>query len=406
MVVAVVAPGQGAQKPGFLTPWLELPNTRAQLSWWSQLAGVDLLRLGTTADAVEIKDTAKTQPLLVAAGMLAAGQLPMDDGGVVAGHSVGEIVAAQLSGVLSAEAAIGLAARRGAEMASACALAPTGMSALLGGDPETVAEHVAAAGLASANRNSAGQVVVAGPVEGLGRVAEHPPPRTRVIPLEVAGAFHTSAMQPAQDALEQLVGGITVDDPHKIMISTADGTAVHTGHGTLTRLVAQLTKTVRWDLCQACLADLGVTAIIELPPAGTLVGLAKRELKGIELLAVNTPDDLTAARTLIARYGEADSEPSQQFQPAVAPASGTFEPAAIGEGEPVGRTTTLGVVRTRQGEAPTTAPGIGVLAEWLADAGDPVVVGQPLARVQAQSDFGTHIAPRTGALTTAAWTPS
>ncbi|MGH3545883.1 MAG: ACP S-malonyltransferase, partial [Mycobacteriales bacterium] len=199
MVVAVVAPGQGAQKPSFLAPWLELPDTRAQLSWWSQLTGLDLLRLGTTADAAEIKDTAKTQPLLVAAGLLAARQLPMDNVSVVAGHSVGEITAAELAGVLSAEAAIALAARRGAEMAAACAAAPTGMSAVLGGDPNTVTQAITAAGLVAANRNSAGQVVAAGPLAGLATLAANPPPRSRVIALEVAGAFHTTAMQPAQD---------------------------------------------------------------------------------------------------------------------------------------------------------------------------------------------------------------
>ncbi len=387
MVVAVVAPGQGAQKPGFLTPWLELPDAKAQLSWWSQLAGMDLLRIGTTADATEIKDTAKTQPLLVAAGVLTARQLPMDGVSVVAGHSVGEITAAELAGVLSAEAAIALAVRRGAEMAAACAAESTGMSAVLGGDPETVIESIAAVGLVAANRNSAGQVVAAGSLAALTELARHPPPRTRVIPLEVAGAFHTPAMQSAQDALELFTTGITVNDPHKIMVSNADGAAVHTGRGTLSRLVAQLTKPVRWDLCQACLADLGVTAIIELPPAGTLVGLARRELKGIELLAVNTPDDLVAARALIARHGEPSSEPSQQFQVAVAPVAGIFEPTAIAEGDPISRTNALGVVRTRQGETPVTAPGVGVLAEWLADAGDPVTVGQPLARVQAQSDL-------------------
>ncbi len=404
MVVAVVAPGQGAQKPGFLNSWLELPDTKAQLSWWSQLSGVDLLRLGTTADAQEIKDTAITQPLLVAAGLLAARQLPMEGVSVVAGHSVGEITAAELAGVLSAEAAIAFATRRGAEMAAACAAEPTGMSAVLGGDPETVIESIAAAGLVAANRNSVGQVVAAGPLTRLAALARQPPPRTRVVPLEVAGAFHTAAMQPAQDALELIAAGITVADPYKIMVSNADGTAVHTGRGTLERLVAQLTKPVRWDLCQACLADLGVTAIIELPPAGTLIGLARRELKGgelrgIELLAVNSPGDLAAARELIAVHGEPSSEPSQRFQLAVAPASGTFEPAAIGEGDPISRTTALGVIRTRQGEASVTAPGVGVLAEWLADAGDPVVAGQPLARVQAQLDFDTDLeSPAIGGL--------
>jgi [acyl-carrier-protein] S-malonyltransferase len=396
-----VAPGQGAQKPGFLAPWLELPDAKAKLAWWSQLAGIDLVRLGTEAAADEIKDTAKTQPLLVAAGLLAAGELPMDDVSVVAGHSIGELVAAQLAGVLSAEAAVGLAARRGAEMAAACAPTPTGMSALLGGDSEVVAQHIADAGLVAANHNSAGQVVAAGPLEGLAKLAENPPPRTRIIPLSVAGAFHTETMRPAQDSLEQIVAGITVGEPHKIMISNADGAAVHTGAGTLARLVAQLTLPVRWDLCQACLKDLGVTAIIELPPAGTLVGLARREFKGVELLAVNSPDDLVAARALIAHHGGSSSEPSQRFQLAVAGTAGIFEPAEIAEGDAVSKTTVIGVVRTRQGEVPVNAPGVGVLVEWLADPQDPVAAGQPLARLHTEADYLDSLAD-SSALRTAA----
>lgn len=388
MVVAVVAPGQGAQKPGFLTPWLELPGAQARLAWWSGFAGVDLVRLGTTADADEIKDTAKTQPLMVAAALLAAEHIGLDEVSVVAGHSVGELAAAAMAGVLSPENAVTLAAHRGKHMAAACSHADTGMAAVLGGDATEVAQAIADAGLDIANYNSAGQVVAAGPKENIAKLSENPPTKARVIPLQVAGAFHTGHMATAQTALEELAAGIATRNPEKIMISNADGTAVESGEATLRRLVAQVTKPVRWDLCQSCLKDLGVTAIIELPPAGTLVGLAKRELPDIERLAVNTPEDLAAARALIAQHGSAPTgEPSVRFNLAVAATAGTFEPADIEVGAFVKPQTSLGIVKTRQGETPVTARGAGILTEWLAHAGDPVAAGAPLARLQSDPEF-------------------
>ena len=313
-MLAVLAPGQGSQKPGFLTPWLELPGAAARLRWWSILANTDLVHLGTGAGAEEIKDTAKTQPLLVAAALLTAEHLPMHDVGVVAGHSVGELGAAVLAGVISGEAAVTLGGVRGREMAAACALEPTGMSAVLGGDPDEVAAAIEAAGLYCANRNGAGQIVAAGAVDLLKKFAEAPPARTKVVTLPVAGAFHTPYMAPAQEALAELAGGIPTADPHKILLSNRDGTAVSSGTDLVARLVRQVTSAVRWDLCMATLADLGVTAIIELAPAGTLAGLAKRALTGIEIIAVKTPADLPAARDLVARHGMAPSnEPTPQL---------------------------------------------------------------------------------------------
>ncbi|GIF20955.1 [acyl-carrier-protein] S-malonyltransferase [Actinoplanes tereljensis] len=304
-MLAVLSPGQGSQKPGFLTPWLALPGAEARLREWSALADVDLLHLGTEADADEIKDTARTQPLLVAATLLAAEQLPLTGVDVVAGHSVGELGATALAGVLSADTAITLAGVRGREMAAACALEPTGMSAVLGGDPAEVLAAIESHGLYPANRNSAGQIVAAGSLEGLAKLAAEPPAKARIIALQVAGAFHTPFMAPAETALGVVAAEVTAHDPARVLLSDLDGTSVTSGREMVGRLVRQVTAPVRWDLCMRTLKDLGVTGVIELPPAGTLAGLVKRELKGEgapEIVTLNTPDDLPAALDLIARH--------------------------------------------------------------------------------------------------------
>ncbi|MEU4378317.1 acyltransferase domain-containing protein [Micromonospora echinofusca] len=385
-MLAVLSPGQGSQKPGFLTPWLDLTGAEARLRWWSALAGVDLLHLGTTADADEIRDTARTQPLLVAAALLAAEHLPMYDVTLTVGHSVGELGAAALAGVLPAEAAITLAGVRGREMAAACALEPTGMAAVLGGDPDEVLASIAAHGLHPANRNGAGQFVAAGAVEGLDKLAAEPPTKARVIRLKVAGAFHTPYMAPAETALAAVAAGITPTDPARILLSNLDGAAVNHGRDMVQRLVRQVTAPVRWDLCMRTLADLGVTGVIELPPAGTLAGLVKRELKGAgapEVVTLNTPDDLPAARDLIARHGMAPShEPTMHFRVVVAPAAGTFEPARdLAEGDTLRAGQVVGHVATRQGPVEVTAHDDGVLTEWLTHHDDPVAPGQPLVRI-------------------------
>jgi [acyl-carrier-protein] S-malonyltransferase len=382
-VLAVLTPGQGSQKPGFLNPWLELPGATTRMRWWSTLAGTDLVHLGTVADANEIKDTAKTQPLLVAAALLAAEHLPLYDVSLVAGHSVGELSAAALAGAISPEAAVTLAGLRGREMAAACALEATGMAAVLGGDPDVVLPAVAAAGLYPANYNGAGQIVVAGAVDVLEKFAAEPPPGARVKVLQVAGAFHTPYMAPAEAVLAAVAGGVPAADPTRILLSNRDGTAVSGGPELVTRLVQQITLPVRWDLCMATMKDLGVTALIELPPAGTLAGLAKRELKGIEILTLNTPDQLPAAWDLIARHGAAPgTEPTPQFRVVVAGAAGTFEPAAdLTEGTDVQGGQVIGQVSTKQGAVDVAAHDSGVLAEWLAHHNDPVSAGQPLARI-------------------------
>ena len=382
-MLALLSPGQGSQKPGFLTPWLSVPTAEARLRWWSALAGVDLLHLGTVAGADEIRDTAKTQPLLTAAALLAAEQLPRYDVQVVAGHSVGELGAAAIAGALTAETAVALTAVRGREMAAACALEPTTMAAVLGGDEQAVLESIEAHGLHPANRNGAGQIVVAGAVDRLEKFAAEPPARARVIKLQVAGAFHTPYMAPAEKSLGATAAGIVPTDPAKILLSNLDGSAVGTGRELLRRLVRQVTAPVRWDLCMRTLADLGVTAVIELPPAGTLAGLIKRELKGVEIVTLNTPDDLAAARDLIARHGVAVSvEPAPQFRVVVANAAGTFQPATdLAEGDEVTDGQPIGQITTRQGPVEVAAHGSGVLTEWLAHHDDPVAPGQPLARI-------------------------
>ncbi len=388
-MLAVLSPGQGSQKPGFLTPWLDLPNAEARLRWWSALAGVDLVHLGTTANAEEIKDTARTQPLLVAAALLAAERLPLHDVTLTAGHSVGELGASVLAGVLSAETAIALAGVRGREMAAACALEPTGMAAVLGGDPTEVLAALEVNGLHPANRNGGGQIVAAGATDRLENLAGDRPSAARIIKLQVAGAFHTPYMAPAEQALANIAAGITPADPARILLSNLDGAAVDHGREMLQRLVRQVTAPVRWDLCMHTLADLGVTGVIELPPAGTLAALLKRELKssGVpEIVTLNTPDDLPAARDLIARHGMTPShEPTMQFRVVVANSAGTFESAGLfTEGDRVRAGQVIGHIATRQGAVEVTAHSDGVLTEWLAHHNDPVAPGQPLARIGGQ----------------------
>jgi [acyl-carrier-protein] S-malonyltransferase len=390
-VIAVFAPGQGAQSPGMLAPWLELPGVPEQVAEFSEVAGLDLARLGKTAGAEEIKDTAVTQPLLVALGVIAAGRLGLEDGAerVVAGHSVGELTAAAASGALSPAEAVGLAARRGAEMAAACALTPTGMSAVLGGEPDAVVAGIEAAGLTAANRNGSGQIVAAGALDALEKLAAEPPAGTRVRPLAVAGAFHTHYMAPAAEALAEYATTLQVADPRPILLSNADGAAVITGADLIARLVRQVTLPVRWDLCLRTCADLGVTGAVELAPGGVLAGIAKRELPGVELVAIKTPDDLDRARALVAsrpQHGQGEHTP--EFRVVVTPAKGVFTRAeALEEGEPVARGARLGTVRTNREEHAIVAGEAGVLAEWLRNDGDIVAAGLPVVRLANGTDY-------------------
>ncbi|WP_435214260.1 ACP S-malonyltransferase [Streptomyces sp. bgisy034] len=302
-MLVLVAPGQGAQTPGFLTPWLELPGAADRLGAWSDAIGLDLAHYGTQADADAIRDTAVAQPLLVAAGILSAAALGDTPPGAVAGHSVGEITAAAYAGVLDDTAALTLVRGRGLAMAEAAAITETGMSALLGGDPEVSVAHLEKLGLTPANMNGAGQIVAAGTMEQLAALNEDKPEGVRkVVPLKVAGAFHTHHMGPAVDKLAEAAKELVPGDPRVTYVSNKDGHAVATGAEVLERLVGQVANPVRWDLCMETFKELGVTALIEACPGGTLTGLAKRALPGVKTLALKTPDDLDAARELIAEH--------------------------------------------------------------------------------------------------------
>ena len=294
------SPGQGAQTPGFLSPWLDIPGIADQLGAWSELAGRDLIRLGTTGSAEEITDTAVAQPLLVAAALAVAGLLGEPD--AAAGHSVGELAAGAIAGVLSPGDAVRLTRVRGEAMAAATAAEPTGMTAVLGGDEATVLAAIAAAGLTPANINGAGQIVAGGTLAELEAFAANPPAGARLRPLRVAGAFHTRHMAPAVEALARAAASTVVKDPAATLLSNADGAVVTSGADWVDRIVAQVAAPVRWDLCMKTMSGIGVTALIELVPGGTLTGMARRALPGVELLALKTPDQLAAARELIAAH--------------------------------------------------------------------------------------------------------
>jgi [acyl-carrier-protein] S-malonyltransferase len=389
-VLAIVAPGQGAQVPGFLAPWLEVGAVASRLGWLSACAGLDLAYYGTEADAETIRDTAIAQPLIVAAGLIPLLELfphPTDAFGKVgvgAGHSVGELTAAAAAHVISAEQAMVLVAERGRAMAKAAAVTPTGMTAVLGGDRDTVVTKLTEHGLVAANENGAGQIVAGGTLEQLAALAADPPEGARLRPLEVAGAFHTEHMAPALAALAALASSVSTHDPRTRLLSNRDGAVVHDGRQVLRRIVEQVASPVRWDLCMRTMADLGVTGILELPPAGTLVGLAKRAIPGVETVALKTPDDLDAARDLVARHGSSNPvSDTPTWRLLVAPAKGTFRRGI--EVDLLTPGATVGVVVTLRDEHTVTAPHGGHVVEWLVEDGDPVAPGQPLLRLHPEA---------------------
>jgi [acyl-carrier-protein] S-malonyltransferase len=388
-VLAVVAPGQGSQVPGFLTPWLELANFEDRMKWLGTVAGIDLIAHGTTSDEDTIRDTAVAQPLIVSAGMVSLLSLFPHPGeayakvGIGAGHSVGEITAAAAANVISAEQAMVLVRERGNAMASASAVTPTGMSAVLGGDRDEVIAKLAQHGLTAANENGAGQIVAAGTLEQLAALEADPPAGARVRPLSVAGAFHTKHMAPAVGILAQHAKAISTHDARSRILSNADGTVVQDGREVLKRLVTQVSNPVRWDLCMQTMLDLGVTGLIELPPAGTLVGLAKRAMPGVECVSLKTPDDMPAALDLIARHGtETAVTDSPTWRLVVAPFKGIIEfnvseePGTVLDGK-----TKVATIRTLRDEYEVEAPHGGTIVEWLVTDGDPVNPGQPLLRL-------------------------
>ena len=301
-MLAIIAPGQGSQTPGMFNSWIQDPTLKDLVISWSDSIGLDLLHLGTVADAEEIKDTANAQPLIVAASLLGAHALGIRNYAVTSGHSVGEIAAAALSGAITHGDALTLVRSRGVEMAKAAVASPSGMSAVLGGDRTEVLAAIRALDLVAANDNGAGQIVAAGQLQALATLGENPPAGARVRALAVAGAFHTQFMQPAVEPLRVLASTMSTQPVLIQVISNKDGQVVTDGSEVLTRIVNQIANPVRWDLCMETLKSLGVTGVIELPPAGTLVGLLKRAASEIETFALKSADDLDAAREFAERH--------------------------------------------------------------------------------------------------------
>ena len=301
-MLAIIAPGQGSQTPGMFNSWIQDPTLKDLVISWSDSIGLDLLHLGTVADAEEIKDTANAQPLIVAASLLGAQALGIKNYAVTSGHSVGEIAAAALSGAITHGDALTLVRSRGVEMSKAAVASPSGMSAVLGGDRTDVLAAISALDLIAANDNGAGQIVAAGQLQALATLGENPPAGARVRALAVAGAFHTQFMQPAVEPLRVLASTMSTQPVLIQVISNKDGQVVTDGSELLTRIVNQIANPVRWDLCMETLKSLGVTGVIELPPAGTLVGLLKRAASEIEIFALKSADDLDAAREFAGRH--------------------------------------------------------------------------------------------------------
>lgn len=275
---------------------------------------------------------------------------------------------------------------RGRAMAEASAATPTSMTAVIGGDPEIVLEALATHGLTAANNNGSGQIVAAGTKGQLAALAASPPARARLIELSVAGAFHTVHMEPALARLATLARAISTHDPRTRLLSNADGQVVHDGREVLRRLVGQVATPVRWDLCMAAMGDLGVTGLLEMPPAGTLTGIAKRNLKGVEVFALNSPDQLEDAIEFVRQHGAAASASPIAGNPTwrlvVSPGKGQFiRTEDIETDTLLPSDSTVGMVKNLRDEMPVNAPHGGIVVEWLVEDGDPVAPGQPLLRL-------------------------
>ena len=387
-MLVIVCPGQGSQTPGFLAPWLELPGFRDRMQWLSTVADIDLVKHGTESDADTIRDTAIAQPLIVGTGLtslLALFEHPADGFRLVAGgagHSVGEITAASAAGVITAEQAMVFVRERGRLMAEAAEAAPTGMSAVLGGNPDDVAQVLFRHGLTAANNNGSGQIVAAGTLDQLAALKADSPAKARVIPLSVAGAFHTKHMAPAVRGLANLARAMSTHDSRSRLVSNQDGTVVHSGREFLNRMVSQVSNPVRWDLCMKTFKDFGVTGLIEIPPAGALANMAKRALPGVEILALKSPDQLSDAQRMIREH----AEPSQladhpTCRLIIAPTTGIISFTASQPGSNVLPGSVVAAVSNVRDTFEVTAPHGGQVIEWLVEDGDPVSPGQPLLRL-------------------------
>ncbi len=376
-MLVLLSPGQGSQTPGLLTSWLDLPGASDRVARWSELAGLDLLALGTTGTAEEIRDTAVAQPLLAVAALLSAEALL--DGAVpdaVCGHSIGELPALAIAGVLSGDDVVRLAALRGRAMADAAAVHATGMAAVLGGEAGEVLVLAGELGLEVATVNVAGQVVLGGHQAALDELAAAPPAGARVRLLDVAGAFHTAAMLPARDRLDRAIQALRPGTPLCPIIANADGQAVTSGREALDRLVAQLTGPVRFDRCLSRINALGATALVELAPGGTLMALAKRAVPSAQLVALKSAADLPAARALIPVALR--ESPEVRFRVIPSPGTGVIDLVRL-TGDQVISGEQIGVVSGRGGSSDVLSPVSGTVTEWLISPGDPVRTGQALA---------------------------
>lgn len=304
-MISVLCPGQGSQTPGFLAPWLEIPAFRDSIEHQQEVSGIDLIAHGTVSDAETIRDTAIAQPLIVAAGIATLATLldgrDISDTKIrgIAGHSVGEITAAVGAEILAPGVAIKFVKERGEAMARAAAIETTSMAAILGGELPEIEGRLHELGLEPANYNGPGQIVAAGEVSAIGELQATPPSGTRVVPLQVAGAFHSRFMKPAQASLANYAANMSAEDPSIQIWSNQDGQAITSGAEFITRLVNQVAAPVRWDLCMQSMIAAGVTTVIEVAPAGTLSGIAKRSMPGVEIIAVKTPENLAAALSVI-----------------------------------------------------------------------------------------------------------
>ena len=301
-MLVILCPGQGSQKPGFMTNWLEIPEYKSKLEEFSEAISLDLIKHGTLSDEETIRDTAIAQPLIVGASIATAALLDTGNVSGAAGHSVGEVAAAAISGVLSETDAMRLVDIRAKSMAKAATSGEvTSMAAILGGEPETVVAKLNELGLSAANYNGAGQIVAAGSKAAIDKLAAEGLEGSKVIPLSVAGAFHTNYMLSAVSELEEFVPNLTISNPSISLWSNQNGQLVDNGQEFVNLLVGQIANSVRWDLCMEAMVNAGVTAVIEVSPAGTLAGLAKRGMPGVEIVALKEPKDLEAAQDLINR---------------------------------------------------------------------------------------------------------
>jgi [acyl-carrier-protein] S-malonyltransferase len=302
-----VTPGQGSQTSGMYSPWITDQTNNEIVKKYSDLIDLDLFHYGTVASQPEITATNIAQPLLTALAFMSFNRLNIksNENIIYSGHSVGEFSAACLAGFYSDETAMKLVSVRGKAMAEAAASnSATGMSAVLGGDKAEIIKHIEQFDLVPANVNSSGQIVASGLLTNLEKLSANPPASTKVRKLDVAGAFHSQFMKSAESELEDEFAQVELTKPTCSFISNKDGQTITESTQLKSRLISQITSPVRWDLCQAKMVELGVTGMLELAPAGVLTGIAKREMPGVELFAIKSPEDIDTAQAFINKHAK------------------------------------------------------------------------------------------------------